>query len=184
MKVISLACTGCSAPLTIQSHIDTFACGYCGISLQVERSGGVVALHKVENAIRAVQSGTDRTAAELALKRLKNELVGARTARDQLKQFETEKVASVLRGRFKLTLLIAIAVFAFSNILALIIGIPSVVEFAAYISFIAAAAASYFVYKKIKVPKINHAELTRLSLEVANIESQIVRNREILRSAG
>jgi hypothetical protein len=54
--------------------MDRFACGYCGVELLVERRGGTVALRAVERAIERVQIGTDKTAAELALSRLKGEL--------------------------------------------------------------------------------------------------------------
>ena len=60
--------------MTITDDLDIFACGYCGSNQKVYRSGGVVALRKVEEAIKSVQRGTDRTAAELTLARLSKEL--------------------------------------------------------------------------------------------------------------
>jgi hypothetical protein len=51
-----------------------FACGYCGAEQIVERRGGTVALKPIADAIARVQVGTDKTAAELALKRLPQEL--------------------------------------------------------------------------------------------------------------
>jgi cysteine sulfinate desulfinase/cysteine desulfurase-like protein len=54
--------------------MDVFACAFCGSQQRVERKGGTVALHKIKGAIKAVQRGTDRTAAELALPRLEKEL--------------------------------------------------------------------------------------------------------------
>lgn len=74
MKVLKLGCANCGAPLEISADLEVFACGYCGTQQRVERSGGTVALRKVETAIKAVQRGTDRTAAELALPRLRREL--------------------------------------------------------------------------------------------------------------
>ena len=53
--------------------METFACGYCGTSQHVVRSGGTVSLHLGE-AIAKVQRGTDRTASELAVRRLKEDL--------------------------------------------------------------------------------------------------------------
>ncbi len=54
--------------------MEQFTCGYCGSSQVVERFGGTVILKPIADAVAKVQIGTDRTAAELALVRLKTEL--------------------------------------------------------------------------------------------------------------
>lgn len=74
MKSISLSCASCGSNLEVTADIDRFACGYCGASQVVQRVGGTISLKLVTDAIRLVQAGTDRTAAELALKRLNDEL--------------------------------------------------------------------------------------------------------------
>ena len=51
-----------------------FACGHCGTEVMAERGGGAVMLKAVAEAIRKVQAGTDKTAAELSLVRLTQEL--------------------------------------------------------------------------------------------------------------
>jgi len=51
-----------------------FACGYCGSSVQVERGQGTISLHVIKSALRDVQRGTDKTAAELAIRRLTDDL--------------------------------------------------------------------------------------------------------------
>lgn len=71
---ISLKCSNCGANLEITNEMSTFACGYCGASQIVERSGGTVSLKLLTTAISNVQIGTDKTAAELAINRLKDEL--------------------------------------------------------------------------------------------------------------
>ena len=72
-KIISLKCANCGAKLEIDEKMDRFSCAYCGIEQYVERRGGTVSLRLVD-AIRKVQAGTDKTAAELALRRLDEEL--------------------------------------------------------------------------------------------------------------
>jgi Arc/MetJ family transcription regulator len=74
LKSIPLKCASCGSNLEVTLEMDTFACGYCGASQIVERQGGTVSLRLVTDAIRSVQVGTDKTAAELALKRLSREL--------------------------------------------------------------------------------------------------------------
>jgi hypothetical protein len=57
----------------VYDDIERFACGYCGTSLVIQRRGGTVALRAVTEAIKHVQMGTDKTAAELALVRLRRD---------------------------------------------------------------------------------------------------------------
>lgn len=93
MPLLKLSCANCSAPLQIGEDLERFACSYCGTEQIVERSGGVVWLRKVETAIQAVQRGTDRTAAELALVRLGRELGEAQASRAALIHGANEKFA-------------------------------------------------------------------------------------------
>ncbi len=70
---ISLNCANCGAKLDVYDDMERFACGYCGTEMLVQRRGGTVALRAVTDAIKKVQIGTDKTAAELALVRLDKE---------------------------------------------------------------------------------------------------------------
>ena len=72
--VIALKCTSCGSNLEISSDIEVFACGYCGTQQMVQRKGGTISLKAVVSAVSKVQEGTDKTAAELALVRLREEL--------------------------------------------------------------------------------------------------------------
>lgn len=90
LGMIAMGCVNCGAKLEITPDIDVFACGYCGSEQRVERKGGIVALRKIESAIEAVQRGTDKTAAELAIPRLKRELA-------ELDARQTECLVEALR---------------------------------------------------------------------------------------
>ncbi|HUD14739.1 MAG TPA: hypothetical protein VMQ56_13895 [Terracidiphilus sp.] len=77
---INLNCANCGGKLEVYDNMDRFTCGYCGTEMLVQRRGGTVALKAVTEAIKRVQKGTDKTAAELAIVRLekeRNELVEA-----------------------------------------------------------------------------------------------------------
>ncbi len=74
LAAIPLKCANCGANLEVTAEMSSFACGYCGASQVVERRGGTVSLRLVADAIGKVQLGTDKTAAELALKRLAGDL--------------------------------------------------------------------------------------------------------------
>ena len=71
---IPLSCASCGAKLDVYDDMERFACGYCGKEMVVQRRGGTISLKGVTDAIKQVQTGTDKTAAELALVRLLPEL--------------------------------------------------------------------------------------------------------------
>ena len=71
---ITLSCPSCGAKLEITQDINRFACSSCGREHIVNRSGGIVALSPVVDAINQVKSGVDKTAAELALERISKEI--------------------------------------------------------------------------------------------------------------
>lgn len=73
LPIYSLSCANCSAPLEIGSDTERFICAHCGSAQILERAGGIISLRKVENSLHAIQRGTDRTAAELAIPRLTQE---------------------------------------------------------------------------------------------------------------
>jgi len=84
--MVSLSCPNCAGSLSVGPTQDVFACGFCGANIQVERSGGTVSLARITDAMARLQRGTDKTAAELALPRLKEEL---RIAEGRLSAFRT-----------------------------------------------------------------------------------------------
>jgi len=71
---IALNCHNCGSKLQVYGDMERFACSYCGTEMIVQRRGGTIELRPVEAAIRKVQVGTDKTAAELARPRLQDEL--------------------------------------------------------------------------------------------------------------
>ncbi len=71
--LVALKCPNCAGALKVGPEMSAFACGYCGANVVVKREGGTVSLG-LEAAIAKVQRGTDKTAAELAIKRLLTEI--------------------------------------------------------------------------------------------------------------
>lgn len=71
---ISLTCPTCGGKLEITPDMDRFACSHCGNEHLVKRSGGAVSLAPVEAGLKKIQTGTDKTAAELAHRRIQEEL--------------------------------------------------------------------------------------------------------------
>jgi predicted RNA-binding Zn-ribbon protein involved in translation (DUF1610 family) len=71
---ITLSCPSCGGKLQITNDMDRFACGHCGNEHIVRRSGGTISLTPVVEGLRKVQNGVDKTASELAIIRLKQEI--------------------------------------------------------------------------------------------------------------
>jgi len=71
---VTLAYPNCGGKLHITPDPHRFACAHCGSERMVRRGGGVVALAPVVEGLRQVQTGVDKTAAELAIARLTREL--------------------------------------------------------------------------------------------------------------
>lgn len=93
---IVLKCKSCGANLEIYSDTDHFACAYCQTEMIVRRRGGIVSLNLVTEAIKKVQQGTDKTAAELALQRLGVELTQLEKLRAE--EMQTRFVLTILGG--------------------------------------------------------------------------------------
>ncbi len=73
-EFVTLTCPSCGGKLQITNDIERFACGYCGNEHIVRRGGGVVSLAPVVEGLQRVQVGVDKTASELAIKRLRSEI--------------------------------------------------------------------------------------------------------------
>jgi len=71
---VLLSCPSCGGKLDVYKDMERFACAYCGTEMLAQRRGGTVSLQAVTQAIRSLQNGTDRTAAELAIARYSGEL--------------------------------------------------------------------------------------------------------------
>jgi DNA-directed RNA polymerase subunit RPC12/RpoP len=181
--VLKLACVNCGAPLEIGPDLDSFACGYCGSRQQVERKGGTVALRKVENAINAVQRGTDRTAAELAMPRLRAELAERQAARGSALTLAQARTDSARRGRRMLTLITFVVMLFLGSALLGAVG-PTSASVSAILRVcwaVAVLGVPAFVYRKIKLPPDTAASIAaRFDDEIRKITLHLDANRAIL----
>ena len=113
---ITLSCPSCGYKLQITEDIDRFACVACGNEHIINRSGGIVTLKPVIDSIKSVQVGVDRTASEVAIVRLKQEIKELEseysTADDALKEALSEaklqKAASDDKTPWKLIIVMAV----------------------------------------------------------------------------
>lgn len=178
--MLKLACLNCGAPLEIGHELVQFACAFCGSQQRVERSGGVVALRRVESAIQAVQRGTDRTAAELAIPRLRAELANLHEQRKAAIKSVTEKVESARRGRGILTWTVFLLVFMLTPLLFAKVS-TSLGAVVTLIWIVGSVAAPTFVFRKIKLPADNSAAVVApIDQRIQRVEAHLAANVSIL----
>lgn len=185
MAILKLSCVNCSAPLEIGADLERFACAYCGTNQLIERSGGVVALRRVENAIQAVQRGTDKTAAELAVPRLQRELEEAKKAKVKATEQAKTKRTRELGGRRLLTGLVAIVLFCVGMTILVWMSsgeeVSSAIFAVTWLWLASMVALPTFVFFKTKLPSDTTAEvIAPYDATIARIEQRIRDNKAIL----
>lgn len=74
VKFVPLSCQNCGGKLEVYEDMTRFACAHCGSEMIAEHRGSTVILKSVQEAIQKVQSGTEKTAAEVAIVRLRQEI--------------------------------------------------------------------------------------------------------------
>ncbi|MBK6431530.1 hypothetical protein [Candidatus Amarolinea dominans] len=85
-----LKCLSCGANLQVPKETEYFVCIYCNTAHVVRESGGIVSL-SLARALKNVQDGVDRTASELAIRRLREELKSLNDKKTTLNpQYERE----------------------------------------------------------------------------------------------
>lgn len=84
-EFFTLSCPSCGAKLQIGNDVDKFACGYCGNEHVVKRSGGIISLAPVVEQLKDVKIGVDKTASELAVRRLRQEIDELKSKRNAIK---------------------------------------------------------------------------------------------------
>jgi len=80
---VTLTCPTCGGKLQITSDIDRFACTHCGNEHLVKRSEGVIAIQPLAESLTGLKRATDRTASELAIRRLTDDLSQLQAAKVQ-----------------------------------------------------------------------------------------------------
>jgi DNA-directed RNA polymerase subunit RPC12/RpoP len=80
---VTLTCPTCGGKLQITPDIDRFACTHCGNEHLVKRSEGVIAIQPLTESLTGLKRATDRTASELAIRRLREDLGQLQAARQQ-----------------------------------------------------------------------------------------------------
>lgn len=80
---VTLTCPTCGGKLQITPDIDRFACTHCGNEHLVKRGAGVISILPLAESLTGLKRATDRTASELALRRLTEDVTQLQLARQQ-----------------------------------------------------------------------------------------------------
>jgi hypothetical protein len=81
---ITLGCPSCGGKLELTDDIDQFFCAHCGAEHLVRRGGGTIVLDPVEEGLKQIKTGIDRTASELAIVRLRRDIAALQTQKNNL----------------------------------------------------------------------------------------------------
>lgn len=182
MPLLQLSCANCLAPLEIGQDLERFTCSYCGTAQIVERSGGAIATRKIETALKAVQRGTDRTAAELAIPRLTRELAEAQSTRADILAAARKTGESAKRARFKAALITFCVIFFLGPVAAASVGGSSGLGMLlTRVWPVAFLAGPIWVYNNYQLPADKVREATAaINARIAHLEEHLRVNRSIL----
>ena len=175
LQTLNLKCANCGANLEIKPDAADFACGYCGASQMIERSGGTISLRLLTNSISKVQIGTDKTAAELAIRRLKEEMVDVKsqysvTMLNRNKEIDSNIRIFLIPGGIVL-LLIFVALLSISGILAFFVTITI-------------AAGIIFLWYKIDqgILLLHKPRIERIKQQQKSLQMKLVEQKNIVDS--
>jgi predicted RNA-binding Zn-ribbon protein involved in translation (DUF1610 family) len=175
LNSIPLKCPNCGANLEITPEMETFACGYCGASQMVARSGGTVSLRLLTESIAKVQVGTDKTAAELAIRRLREDYATLEAEYNHLDKQRWSKEFAIRQPYTIIWLLISFSCFVF------LFG-TAFQAFASFLVWIGTSAGMIYLYiqqsnanKNLYVPAQE-----AISTQLQEILEQINENKKII----
>lgn len=102
VEFVTLSCPSCGGRLEVAQGVHTFACSYCGQQHKIIRQGGIITIEPIADVLGRVQEGVDKTASELAIKRLKEEIAELTVEWDKsVKELEA-RMTELHRKRYEL----------------------------------------------------------------------------------
>jgi hypothetical protein len=123
---VTLTCPSCGGKLQITDDIDRFACAHCGTEHVVRRGGGLVSLAPVVDGIQQVRMGVDKTASELAIRRLSEEIAELQSERDSISRKLTDGITFWLLASVVVLAIFAAVLYAAVRELAVLVFILGV----------------------------------------------------------
>ena len=201
---ITLTCPNCSGRLQITDDINRFACMYCGVEHVVRRGGGIVTLQpvvdelkKVNTGISGVKVGVDRTASELAIRRLQVEIPELQRKRQALDGAlsSAEKTNQRLGLKDIIWLLVQSAMMWFVALIVVAIAAAIIIDDAStgglVIMVVPMAVAIWHYYRRQKAVVASRkpteralrikAEIDVLDEEIAQAKRELAQHKQLVR---
>jgi hypothetical protein len=188
MPLYTLNCKNCSAPLQVKDDVEFFLCAQCGTQHVLERSGGTISYKAITESISKVQAGTDRTAAELEIRRLKEDLHQSLAKPQSVgSSIETHVNSMTNHGCiFIFSSILAFCIFAFGGLV--LSSINFIGGWGWFISFLLACLSWFAVFiigiifqnKNIKGYRASRQpELDHLGSAITSLRARIDQNKKI-----
>ena len=175
---MTLSCPTCGGRLEITPDIDRFACSHCGHEHIVRRAGGLVSLKPVMERLETIESGTERTASELAIRRLTPEVEALER---QLAELASPSSIGLLGVGTMSFIAVGVGFMCLLTSLILLTGGESQVGLLTLIlaiGFVAAGAG--YGYAKMNSARRTREQRDRLSRELAAEMSELARHRQVV----
>jgi ribosomal protein S27AE len=98
VRLITLKCSNCAAPLQISDKLDRFICNYCGTEHALLHNSEGFYFRRLEERLDKLEKITEKGNAELAIKRLRSDLA-TRTHQYEVMVSEKEDQMRLLNSR-------------------------------------------------------------------------------------
>lgn len=181
---IAMKCAVCGAPLKVTPDMGRFVCMSCGSELFVERGEGTISLKPVTEAISKVQVGTDKTAAELALNRLQQELTTLTAQKRKMENDYGLQYNSTASGRTAVPAILCIGLVTvggifsgfYSNLTWVIVG--GIVGFAVAVMVYIAMNNTHKKHSEALMIEYNR-DMRKMDNTIKDVRQKIAKNRQI-----
>jgi DNA-directed RNA polymerase subunit RPC12/RpoP len=178
---VTLTCPSCGGKLQITNDLETFACGYCGTEHIIKRGGGVIAIKPIIEGIKGVKIGVDKTASELAIKRLKEEIKviydEVQIQKNNLDNSQEDRPGEmVLLALFGIALITALLGFTQTLLFGVVASIFFII-----ITFVFAKTIAYNNKRMISIKDKYKKHIENLDHQMIEKKTELEKHKEIVR---
>lgn len=182
---LTLTCPTCGAKLKLGANVNLLVCANCGNEHMVHRDGAAIYLGPIAQDVQQIRVGVDKTAAELAVIRLKKEIAEMDPVIEEAKRRNYSQFVRPIEGEalFISGIVLSLIAAVFSIPFALLIHSPVILiaplGFVAITVWLIIALSQRGTLQSQQVEKIKAAELQRIyGLRDAKIAA-LQKNHEI-----
>lgn len=116
INLISLKCTNCSATLKLSDQLDRFICNYCGTEQLLVHDTSGYSFRRLEEKLDSLERATEKGNAELALKRLREDLQLKMVQLNAIEEDKAQKI-NLIEGEREVSIKTIVAAAFFQMII-------------------------------------------------------------------